>query len=519
MREWAWSLCSISERHRLELRNERSRDHIMIARREVELKLQLDMADIDMFVAAPFLANVKMQEQVQTSVYFDTPEHAVRKIGLSLRVRTVGKQRLQTLKAESMSAAGLFARPEWEMPIRKNQPVIGGRGNPLPKLITARDLRRLAPIFRIVVTRKIYYIEKDGAKIELVLDQGEIVADYESVSICEVELELKAGLPAPLFSLARALNTIVQLQLSSLSKAQLGYQMLEGNVDKPVKWTPPPLKSDMTTSEGFEAIAHACIRQFRLNQSILARIDSPEALHQARVALRRLRSALSIFEAVVTDNRSDHLMMELRWIAGELDRARNLDVLLERLTDHAAQVPLKLARKYAYAAATAALGSPRLKTLMFDLVEWITIGNWRAERSADMAGHQLDKFAVAALGSCRRHVKRRGRHWKRLDDKARHKLRIQAKKLRYAADFFGMLFPTNKAVRRHKIFLEVLRELQAKLGDLNDRITGAALLAELGLPDVKITTTAKGKRHKRKAMLEDALKAYRALIDAQRFWR
>ena len=205
----------------------------MIAIREVELKLQLDMANIDMLVAAPFLANVKMQEQVQTSVYFDTPEHAVRKTGLSLRVRTVGKQRIQTLKAESMSAAGLFARPEWEMPIRKNQPVIGGRGNPLPTLITTRDLRRLAPIFRIVVTRQTYYLENDGTKIELVLDHGEIIADYENVSICEVELELKAGLPAPLFSLARALHTIVPLQLSGLSKAQLGYQMLDGHVDNP----------------------------------------------------------------------------------------------------------------------------------------------------------------------------------------------------------------------------------------------------------------------------------------------
>ena len=205
----------------------------MIARREVELKLQLDMANIDMLVAAPFLANVKMQEHVQTSVYFDTPEHAVRKTGLSLRVRTAGKQRIQTLKAESISAAGLFARSEWEMPIIKNQPFIGGRGNPLPTLITARDLRRLAPIFRVVVTRKTYYIEKNGAKIELVLDQGEIVSDYENVSICEVELELKAGLPAPLFSLARALHTIVPLQLSGLSKAQLGYQMLDGHVDNP----------------------------------------------------------------------------------------------------------------------------------------------------------------------------------------------------------------------------------------------------------------------------------------------
>lgn len=491
----------------------------MIVGREVELKLQLDMATIDMLIAAPVLANVKMQEQAQTSTYFDTPEQALGKAGLSLRVRAIGKRLIQTLKAESMSAAGLFARPEWEMPIRSNRPVIEGRSNPLQTLITAHDLHRLAPIFRIVVTRQMYDIEQDGARIELVLDQGEIVADCKTVSICEVELELKEGLPAPLFTLARALDTVVPLQLSGLSKAQLGYRMLEGSADDPVRWAPLPLTSDMTTVEGFEAIAHACIRQFLLNQSILARMDSPEALHQARVALRRLRSAFSIFEAVVADDRFEHLMMELRWIACEMDRARNIDVLLERLTDLTAQAPLRLAREYAYATANAALVSPRLRTLMLDLVEWITIGNWRTTHADDMVGRELDKFAAGALGSCRRHLKRRGRHWKRLDDEARHRLRIQAKKLRYASDFFGILFPTPKAVRRHKLFLKALRVLQANLGDLNDRIAGAALLVELGLPDVKVGTTGKGKQQKRSLMLEHAFEAYNTLVDAKRFWR
>jgi triphosphatase len=213
------------------------------------------------------------------------------------------------------------------------------------------------------------------------------------------------------------------------------------------------------------------------------------------------------------------LLAELRWVTRELDRARNIDVLLVRVTEANAQVPLQIARAHAYTTVSAALVSSRLRTLMLDLVEWITIGSWRTERSNHLVDHKLGTFAVVALDACRRDVQRRGRHWKRLDDKGRHRLRIQAKKLRYAVDFFGMLFPNKKAALRHQPFLEALRALQTHLGDMNDRVVGAALLAELGLPGVTVGNTGKGTLRKSSSILKDARAVYDTLIHLKPFWR
>ena len=492
----------------------------MVTRREIELKLNVGSANVDKLVAAPILTGVSSRKQAQTSTYFDTPEQALRTAGLSLRIRTIGKRRIQTVKAESVSAVGMFARPEWEMSITRNRPVIDdGDGNPLHSLIGAHDLRRLAPIFRIVVTRQTFDIRQDGTRIELVIDQGEIVANCQTAPVCEVELELKEGSPASVFALARTLDAVAPLQLSALSKSQSGYRMFDANGGLPIRWTPLLLSGETTTSEGFEAIALACIRQFRLNQLILTQTKCAEALHQARVALRRLRSTLLIFEALVIDYRLKHLLAELRWVTRELDRARNIDVLLVRVTEANAQVPLQIARAHAYATVSAALVSSRLRTLMLDLVEWITIGSWRTERSNHLVDHKLGTFAVVALDACRRDVQRRGRYWKRLDDKGRHRLRIQAKKLRYAVDFFGMLFPNKKAALRHQPFLEALRALQTHLGDMNDRVVGAALLTELGLPGVTVGNTGKGTLRKSSSILKDARADYDTLIHLKPFWR
>jgi triphosphatase len=364
------------------------------------------------------------------------------------------------------------------------------------------------------VTRQIRTIMQDGARIELVFDTGEIQAGGAITPISEVELELKAGSPEALFGLARTLGGFAPLQLSTLSKAQRGYDLLARDNDRPVNSQAISLTSGINSSKGFQAIAYACLHQFRLNQSILLRAKNPEALHQARVGLRRLRSALSIFRDMLADDRFDHIQSELHWIASELDMARDIDVLLAGRHDERVQEKLQVAQAQAYADATGALTSPRLRILMLDLVEWITIGKWlTAPVDRMIIERPLDAFAADVLDRCRRGVKRRGRHWARLDDKGRHRLRIKVKKLRYSADFFGLLFPGKKATRRHKAFLAALKILQGFLGDLNDQTTGVALLAKFGITD------ASEHKRGRKSILEGAAETYEVLIDAKRFWR
>lgn len=478
---------------------------------EIELKLDVEPAGIARLRRSPILTGTPSTRHRQTSVYFDTPDRALRRAGLSLRVRHIGKRRVQTIKVEGDGDAGLFARSEWEVAITGDLPVIDREA--VPSIASIPDLSGLAPVFRVVVVRRRWVVEWDGATIELVIDRGRIRTDRGASTVCELELELKHGPPAALFALARALSAITPLQPGAASKWRRGYMRLDGSDDRPANAAVPHLVPGMTASRGFQAIAGTCIRQFRLNQTLLARRDDAEALHQARVALRRLRSAISVFNTLLHDGRRDHFHAELKWIAGALDRARDLDVLLEQTPKPSERDRVRSERERAYAAAGQAIASPRLNRLIFDLVEWVAIGDWLTRPAEpERIGRPLEILAAEALDLCRSQVRRHGRHWRGLDKQGRHRLRIKAKKLRYAAEFFQPLYGGRKAVRRSKIFLDRLESLQTLLGALNDRAAGARLRMELGLADGRL-------RHgHRKSLLSKAGHAFDALIGAKRFW-
>ncbi|MET0270091.1 MAG: CHAD domain-containing protein, partial [Sphingomonas sp.] len=150
--------------------------------------------------------------------------------------------------------------------------------------------------------------------------------------------------------------------------------------------------------------------------------------------------------------------------------------------------------------------------LMIDLLEWSIAGAW-VQAKPD-APETADRFAADVLDRLRRRIKRRGRKLARLTDADRHEVRILAKKLRYATEFFGPLFDGRKARRRFGAFRTALEALQETLGELNDIATAPVVLARLGLP----LPDAEAAAIRRKALLRDAQDAYEALIDTKRFW-
>lgn len=152
---------------------------------------------------------------------------------------------------------------------------------------------------------------------------------------------------------------------------------------------------------------------------------------------------------------------------------------------------------------------------MIDLVEWTAIGQWRAT-PADAAAldPSAERFAAGVLEQLRRRLKKRGRRLASLDDDARHEVRIEAKKLRYAAEFFAGLFTGAKAERRARRFVAAVQALQEQLGDLNDMATEPLLRATFGLPERDPPT----KRDKTR-LIRAAAEAYEELIERKRFWR
>ncbi len=481
---------------------------------EVELKLELDPDDRDR-IAAALGPGESAGTAHLVSTYFDSPRHAVHRAGYSLRVRRDGGTRIQTIKADGHPAAGLFARAEWEREIDRDVPVIEARDGPLARTLAPATIERLAPVFVTDVERTTLIVERDGTRFLCTIDDGEIRAGARSARLCEIELELASGAPGPLFDVARRLNEIAPLRLAVQSKALRGYELAGGDPPHAIRAAPIELARTVDIGEAFRTIARSCLQHFRRNEALLDR-HGGEALHQARVALRRLRTAFSCCAPLFAgDERAELLEAEIRWLAAELGEFRNLDVLIAAGLPPVAQNRLVAARARAFAHVRADLASGRTRLLMIDLAEWLEGGDWRMRPvDPDLLHRNVVSFANDLLDAQRRQLVRRGKGLAGLGDRRRHKVRIAAKKLRYAGDFFASLYPSPKARRRHERFLAPLQTMQDNLGRLNDLVVGSQTLARLG---IDATLPHAGKRA-RAALAHRAAAAYDTLTGARRFW-
>jgi inorganic triphosphatase YgiF len=483
---------------------------------EIELKLEIDPGDAARVAEAPALAGLTGDRQELLSTYFDTPDEDLRRKGFGLRIRRKGGKRIQTVKAEGEGAAGLFVRPEWECEVKGDRPVLDAHSGPLAELFAPEVLGALAPLFETRVTRTVFEPMIEGAAIELALDVGEAAAGPRRAVLSEVELELKSGNPRALFDLARQLDEHVPLRLGVRSKSEVGYRLTGDDKPRAIKAEPIALDRGGDARDAFAAIAHGCIRQFRLNEAGVMTVGGAGSVHQARVGLRRLRSAFSLFKPLLDgDARAELLKLELKWLAAELGDVRNLDVLIPRMSEDV-RGQLESVRAQALEHVRVSLASARTRLLMIDLAEWLVIGDWRVDPADPaLAARLAPDFAADILDRHRRKIRKRGKHLAKLDDEHRHEVRIEGKKLRYAAEFFGSLYPGKKAKRRHKAFVSAIEDLQDALGELNDLVTGPEVLAKLGIEqDLQMPS----KREQRE-MLQGAEDSLDTLLDVKRFWR
>src|SRR5207244_2097330 len=109
------------------------------------------------------------------------------------------------------------------------------------------------------------------------------------------------------------------------SKAERGYELLEDRQLGAARAEPIELAVQTTAGEALRVIGLACVRHFALNEAAVLAKD-PEAVHQMRVGLRRLRAVLSLFKQMLDDPESEGVKSELRWLSQALDPARDFDV-------------------------------------------------------------------------------------------------------------------------------------------------------------------------------------------------
>jgi inorganic triphosphatase YgiF len=492
------------------------------ADREIELKFLCAPQDLAAVLAAAPAGDDETRELI--SVYFDTPDRVLEKAGASLRVRESGGKRVQTLKR----GKGL-AREEHERPVEdlRPDPDLG----PLRELLPPEGAAALQPAFHVRVQRRQRLIRYGGAQIELALDQGEVRGGDRTSPICEVELELKAGEPRALFELARELSTAAPLYLSFDGKAAQGQALTAGSRPQARRREEVVLKPQATTAEAFQAAARNALAHMAGSAQALREAPAPEAIHQLRVAARRLRSLIATFAPVVGDARADGMKGELKWLAKACDLARELDVFADeapRWAEALKPAPEGLAALLAAAAeargpaaaeAAFAASSERFRTLLLDATAWVETGDWLAdpERAKDR-DRPARAFAADALERRLKRLRRKAKGFAGADDAHRHELRIEAKKLRYAAEAFASLFPAKRAAA----FIARLKTVQDELGALNDAAVVGPLLAGLDLDPAAAFAAGElvGLRSADgPARLAAAGKALDRLLAAEPFWR
>src|SRR5947209_3540460 len=240
------------------------------------------------------MARVSTQERLISTDY-DTPDSALKQRGLTLRVRDQGGHFLQTVKKGDLAARDLLSRGEWEDRVAEGRPdPDAAQSGPRLPQGAARNLR---PFFVTAVTRTIFAIEPlPGTEIEAAIDEGEIrAADKDRAEpISEVELELKDGNAAALYDLAAQLLEVAPLRIETRSKSERGYRLVEGGDAAPpaVHAEPLVLDPEMTVEAALQKIGRSCLAQLLRNEPAVLSAR-PEGVHQMRVAVRRLRSAVS----------------------------------------------------------------------------------------------------------------------------------------------------------------------------------------------------------------------------------
>jgi len=482
--------------------------------REIELKFSCGPEDLVTILAAAPAGDDETRELI--SVYFDTQDLALQKAGASLRVREHMGRRVQTVKR----GRGLV-REEHEAPIEGLAP--DPALEPLPSLLP--DGAMLKPAFNVRVSRRQRTFRYRAAEIELALDQGEVTGGDQRSPICEVELELKSGPSAALFALARDLAVAAPIYLTFDSKAARGQALVAGALPntQPSKLALP---GEATIGEAFQAIAHQALGQIAVNAAALRLEPELEAVHQLRVGARRLRSALSTFEPLLEGDRLDRLAREFRWLGQTCDAARNLDVFADETlgpaelaeNPHAGLSALRkavdAARQTAWAKAREAVACERFRILMIDAAAWIETGDWKYGVDAKAP---LKPFARHALDRHLKQLRKKGKKAWVGGDEARHHLRIQAKKLRYACDALASLYGEKATAK----YLGRLKDLQQALGALNDLATAEPLIASLALSPKAAFVAGELiglKLAAKPQLMSRAAKALDHLEAADRFW-
>lgn len=466
---------------------------------EVELKFQVPAA-ARRAVQAAIERGASQRTRLQ-AIYFDTPDRRLAAAGIALRLRQEGRAWVQTAKADGADA---MQRLEHNVALAPGQPRAAGRqpgvdplrhaGTPVGDRLAAALAPRkgeagappLLAHYRSDVVRRHRALRTSGGWVELAFDRGALVAGDKRLPICELEIELLRGQPDAVIAVARRWVERHGVWLDVRSKAERGDRLARGVTFGPVaRASSVVLDRAMSADAARYAVISNCLRQIVPNASEVASEASAgdaagdvgaNHVHQLRVGLRRLRSALRFFDgwtSPVDPGWGESLAQLFRQLGAARDRdalAASLVPLLRKAGAPVFELPPAAP---APTPAEVLRAPPATLALLAGLAFQIEAQAPRPAIAAVSlpigdAPPPLAQAAASRLDRWHRRVVRAAGHYEALEDAERHRLRKRVKRLRYAAEFVATLYGA-KAVAR---YLARAAPLQESLGRYNDLCVG-----------------------------------------------
>jgi CHAD domain-containing protein len=281
----------------------------------------------------------------------------------------------------------------------------------------------------------------------------------------------------------------------------------------------PRLNAMMECDTAFRVVARRYLRDLTANHAATCDGD-PTALHQMRIALTHLRTAILCFSPMVADTQSPQIAGELKWLNVQLGAVRDLDVAIDRLRKSSPRQKQATSPEISWSARRArshrrlarTLQSSRFRQLVKSTSDWIESGPWSVDsgkRAIRQRASPIAKYGADKLAGWQKKLLKKSRELADMGTRKRHRLRLLNKKLSYSIESLEDLF-ADKRFSGQRAALKYLRRAQKSLGQLNDDANGQSLAAALQRDGVLTTLPFTGpKREKR--LLRAAAAAYRKL--------
>lgn len=445
---------------------------------EVELKFQIPASDQEKLYQLFLNKNARLISLY--AKYYDTPERHLAEKNISLRQRLEDDHWIQTLKAPSDHSLqrfeletdlGKLENPSLDLEIYQSH----AKAKQLLQKALGKQAKNLTVQYETVVQRLVHVIHFNRSKIEVSLDRGEIRHNDQSVSIYEIEFELKQGSIQDLIKFIHPWVQRYHLWLDVRSKAQRGDLLAQDLTIPPAQFASPlKLNQQDSTDHVFKQIINNALQHLLPNASTIAaeQYDS-EHVHQARVAMRRLRSAFRVFDDW-SDEVDPQWQEQLTSLFRQLGATRDRDALNEGLLPQLQQaggpyIELPNITKENQIAVDESLRSSDFVELILDLLQFFHRPSKKQKKSG------LKKDIAKKLQKLHHQICKDGEQFLDLDIPSRHRTRKRVKRLRYCVEFVASLYP-NKDVKR---YLKDLKPAQESLGQYNDLMVAEVMFQNI----------------------------------------